>query len=98
MPESIDITPTPAEAARIARLLTENAYELPTNGLGDYQLLWAWSQAEAAADRIEAPLAELPRRLGKELLRLYLARAHHVPDKPITDITGYDDLEQENGR
>ncbi len=91
--DSIDITPTPAEAARIARLLTQEVYELRTDGLGDYQLLWTWSQAEAAADRIEAPLNDLPRPLGKELLRLYLGRAAQIPDRPITETTTYDELE-----
>ena len=41
--ETIDLTPTPLEYARIAQRLIEGAYGLDTPApLTNYQVLWAW--------------------------------------------------------
>lgn len=90
--DTIDITPTPLEYARIAERIIEGGYELGTSELTNYQIIWAWQAAEQAATRIGDPLHELPRRLAKELVRLYLARARHQPAQIITAETTYDDL------
>jgi len=90
--DTIDVTPTPAEYARIARTLIENAYETGTADLTDCQVLWAFQSADQAARRIDAPLGEIPRRLGRELIRLYTGRARQVDDRPITADTTYADL------
>ena len=98
--ETIDLTPTPLEYARIARRMIEGAYGLDAPaGLTNYQVLWAWQAAENTAEFIGAStLAELRRGLAEELLRHYLARAQDRPAIVITTETTYDDLKAENIR
>ena len=91
--ETIDLTPTPLEYARIAQRLIEGAYGLDTPApLTNYQVLWAWQAAGNAADFIGAPLHELRRGLASELIRFYLDRAQNRPAIVITDTTTYDEL------
>lgn len=91
--ETIDLTPTPLEYARIAQRLIEGAYGLDAPGpLTNYQVLWAWQAAENAANFIGAPLHDLRRGLAEELLRFYLGRASTRPAIVITQGTTYDDL------
>ena len=96
--ETIDLTPTPLEYANIAHRLIEGAYGLdaPT-GLTNYQVLWAWQAAENTAEFIGAPLHELRRGLGEELLRHYLNRAAGRPAIVITRDTTYAGLNAEAG-
>ena len=97
--ETIDLTPTPLEYARIAQRMIEGAYGLDAGqGLTNYQVLWAWQAAENAADFIGAPLHEVRRTLAEELLRHYLARSAQRPAIVITADTTYDDLKAENIR
>lgn len=91
--ETIDITPTPLEYARIAQRLIESAYGLDAPApLTNYQVLWAWQAAENAAEFIGAPLHELRRGLATELLRHYLTRASNRPAIVIAEDTSYDEL------
>lgn len=92
--DTIDITPTPVELAAIAQRIITAAYGLECHDLTKYQVIWAWTAAEHAAERIGTPIQDLPARLGCELLRMYLARARAIPDRPITDETTYDQLNQ----
>ena len=49
--ETIDLTPTPLEYARIAQRMIEGAYGLDAPaGLTNYQVLWAWQAAENTAE------------------------------------------------
>ena len=99
--ETIDLTPTPLEYARIAQRMIEGAYGLdaPEGGLTNYQVLWAWQAAENTAEFIgESSLAELRRGLAEELLRHYLTRAQDRPAIVITTDTTYDDLKADNIR
>lgn len=97
--ETIDITPTPLEYARVAHRMIEGAYGLdPDQGLTNYQVLWTWQAAENAAEFIGAPLHELRRGLAAELLRHYLTRAAARPAIVITAATTYDDLNADNIR
>ena len=97
--ETIDLTPTPLEYARIAQRMIEGAYGLDADqGLTNYQVLWTWQAAENAAEFIGAPLRELRRGLAEELLRHYLARAAGRPAIVITADTTYDDLKADNIR
>ena len=84
--ETIDLTPTPLEYARIAQRMIEGAYGLDAPaGLTNYQVLWAWQAAENTAEFIGASsLAELRRGLAEELLRHYLIRAQDRPAIVIT--------------
>ncbi len=94
--ETIDLTPTPLEYARIAQRMIEGAYGLDAPaGLTNYQVLWAWQAAENAANFIGAPLHDLRRGLAEELLRHYLARASNRPAIVITADTTYGALNAE---
>ena len=90
--DTVDITPTPVEYAAIAQRIITAAYGLECHDLTKYQVIWAWTAAERAAERIGTPIQDLPSRLGCELLRMYLARAHTVTDRPVTVSTTYADL------
>ncbi|KHK98849.1 hypothetical protein LK09_08250 [Microbacterium mangrovi] len=92
--DTIDITPTPVELAAIAQRIITAAYGLECHELTKYQVIWAWTAAEHAAERIGTPIQDLPARLGCELLRMYLNRAHTIPDRPITAETTYNELNQ----
>ena len=90
--ETIDVTPTPAEYAAIAERIIYAAYGLDCIELSRYQVIWAWSAAEHAAERIGTPIQDLPRSLGRELLRMYLVRARAVDERPITNDTTFEQL------
>ena len=90
--DTIDITPTPIEYAAIAQRIITAAYGLDCHDLTRYQVIWAWAATEHAAERIGHPIQDLPSRLGCELLRMYLARAHTIADRPVTPDTTYEQL------
>ena len=96
--DTIDITPTPVELAAIAQRIITAAYGLECHGLTKYQVIWAWTAAERAAERIGTPIQDLPVRLGCELLRMYVARARAIADRPVADGTTYADLSNAVGQ
>ena len=93
--ETIDLTPTPLEYARIAQRMIEGAYGLDAPaGLTNYQVLWTWQAAENTAEFIRAsPLADLrrglarPTRPGRASARLAsmarLRRQRIMPNQPM---------------
>jgi len=93
--ETIDITPSPLEAARTIAYILRGAYGLGTlvDKATDYQLLLGWKQYENVTEALDINPNEGTKSLHKEILRLKLQEAIELgKDVPIDAETTYADI------
>ncbi len=72
---TIDLTPSPAQAARTIAFVAVNVHGLNIDSLSPYTLLVAWQKYEQATDALGVAPSDGTKSLHKEILRETLKQA-----------------------